>query len=255
MEKEACEFIAPSPTLRPAQRIELYNQQYWWRLVNILQEGFPLTVRLFGHTDFNEKIAIPYLVKYPPDTWSLCFLGSRLSRWVEEEYHAEDKQLVLDSTILDNAFFEIFFKRQWPGVDLTQLPVPGDISSLMDVTLHVQPWLSLFEFNYELLNFRHEMLQQSVGHWEENDFPKIESGKKFYFVLFRNEQQFVTWMQIPVTAYKILQLFKNGATVNNVCEWIETQDEATCEEAAANLQKWLQEWIVWHWLCINERTD
>lgn len=255
MEEESCELISPSPTLKPHQRIELYNQQYWWRLVNILQECFPLTVRLFGYKDFTEAIAVPYLVKYPPDTWSLAFLGAHLSQWVKEEYQGQDKQLVQDAVSLDYAFYTSFFENQSPGIDLTKLPIPGDISSLMNVNLFVQPWLHCFEFNYDLLSFRQQMLLQPVGHWEENDFPNIESGKK-YFVLYRNQYKHISWMELSSTAYKILQLFKNGTSVDNICEWIETQDDATCEEAALNLQKWLQEWIVWHWLCTpNETKD
>src|SRR4051812_44875922 len=66
MEQEACRYITPSATLLPAQRIQIYNQQYWWRLLSIMHELYPLVTRLFGHRDFNQTIAIPYLVKYPP---------------------------------------------------------------------------------------------------------------------------------------------------------------------------------------------
>lgn len=67
IEIEACDFIRPSPTLRPAQRIQIYNQQYWWRLLSSMHETFPLVTRLFGYHDFNKIIAIPYLVKFPPE--------------------------------------------------------------------------------------------------------------------------------------------------------------------------------------------
>jgi len=250
MEEEACDFISPSPTLRPAERIQLYNQQYWWRLVNTLQESFPLVVRLFGFKEFNEKIAVPYLVKYPPNTWSLNNLGNRLPQWVEEDYQEKDKQLIIDAAALDCGYYEAFFAAQWPGVNLSKLPNPGDISGLLDKTLYLQPGMALFELNYDLFNFRYEMVRQDVEYWEDNDFPKIDSEKKFYFILYRNTKNLISWKEISFTAYKILQLFKNGSTVDNVCEWIEKQDDTVCEEASANLQKWFQDWIVWHWLCV-----
>src|SRR4051794_31429096 len=59
MELEAAQHIAPSPTLRPSQRIQIYNQQYWWRLINVLHESNPMLVRLMGYLDFNRNIAIP----------------------------------------------------------------------------------------------------------------------------------------------------------------------------------------------------
>ena len=38
MEEEAKRFIVPRPKLRADERIQIYNQQYWWRLLNILQD-------------------------------------------------------------------------------------------------------------------------------------------------------------------------------------------------------------------------
>jgi hypothetical protein len=92
MREEAWDHIRPSPTLQPAQRIQIYNQQYWWRLVNTLQESFPLVTRLFGFHAFNFTIAMPFLLKYPPNDWTLNSLGDRLPRWIEEEYKADDRQ-------------------------------------------------------------------------------------------------------------------------------------------------------------------
>ena len=104
MEVEAAEHITPSPTLRSAQRIQIYNQQYWWRLLNTLHDIFPLTTRLFGYQDFNRTIGMPYLTKYPPCHWSLTLIGERLERWVEEDYHAGDKELVKNS--VKKSFFQ-----------------------------------------------------------------------------------------------------------------------------------------------------
>ncbi len=66
--EEAARYIIPTPNLRAHQRIQIYNQQYWWRLLKAMHESFPLVTRLFGYHAFNETIAIPYLYKYPQDS-------------------------------------------------------------------------------------------------------------------------------------------------------------------------------------------
>ena len=47
IEKEIEKYVAPSPTLKPFQRVQIYHQQYWWRLVKCMQQNFPMLVRLF----------------------------------------------------------------------------------------------------------------------------------------------------------------------------------------------------------------
>lgn len=131
MELEAYDFIKPSPTLRPAQRIQIYNQQYWWRLINHMHESFPLVIRLFGYHDFNRTIAIPYLVSYPPTHWSLNQLGDKLPQWVEEEYQADDKQLVYDAVRVDWAFSHSFVAAELEPIHGANLPREGDPSSLL----------------------------------------------------------------------------------------------------------------------------
>jgi hypothetical protein len=44
-------FVAPSPTLEPNERMRIYNQQYFWRLLNVLHKSYPFLTRLFGYTD------------------------------------------------------------------------------------------------------------------------------------------------------------------------------------------------------------
>ena len=127
MEEEAAEHILPSPTLRPSERIQIYNQQYWWRLLNAMHDLFPLVTRLFGHSDFNQSIGFPYLSKYPPRHWSLHLLGERLEQWVTEDYSAGDKELVLHACSVDWAFNHSFFAPAYPYLTEAELPSKGGI--------------------------------------------------------------------------------------------------------------------------------
>ena len=188
MEIEAANYIAPSPTLRPAQRIELYNQQYWWRLLNTMQEGFPLVTRLFGFYEFNHVIAVPYLVKYPPRHWSLSFLGDRLSRWATEEYTADDKSLIINAIELDWAFNFSFIAPELPS--LSQNELKDSSSTLLQTPLYTQPHLHLFALDCDLFPFRGEFLKQTPDYWVENDFPQLVWHEQLkHYALFRTHTQ------------------------------------------------------------------
>lgn len=251
MEEEACDFIAPSPTLRPAQRIQIYNQQYWWRLLNILQEAYPLVTRLFGYHDFNQSIAIPYLVKYPPNSWALNTLGDNLPKWVREDYHESDKTLVQDSIDLDTAFNLSFLTKNGTPVTMDKLPVKGDIASLLDVTLYLQPHVHLFEFNYDLFAFRVQFLNKDVDYWVHNDFPELPSDQK-YFVLFRTLCSDISWQDVSQAQFLLLKQFEKGCSIEKACDWLENQDEKIFEEASQHLHVWIQDWIIRQWLSFDK---
>jgi Putative DNA-binding domain len=250
IQQEACNFILPSPTLLPHQRIEIYNQQYWWRLMNALHEDYPLVTRLFGYCDFNQTIGVPYLTKYPPDHWSLNLMGKRIPQWIQEEYQEQDKQLVYDASLLDSAFIYSFSAKHLPPIDAAALPSNGDISTLMKEKICLQTHLQLLSFNYDLPQYRVEFLEKEPEYWIENDFPKLVKDKKYYFSLYRNAKNNIAWIELTYGQYSLLKHIQKGTTIEGACEWLETQEESICNEAMENLHLWFQEWILRKWLVI-----
>ena len=75
--------IASTPTLKPEERLGLYRQQYWWRLIEVMQDLFPTLVALLGHEEFNSLIAEPYLLSHVPKDWFISNIGSDLPEWLE----------------------------------------------------------------------------------------------------------------------------------------------------------------------------
>jgi Putative DNA-binding domain len=250
--EEAPDYICPSLTLRPDQRIQIYNQQYWWRLLNNMQESFPLVTRLFGYRDFNFHLAIPYLLKYPPCHWSLNSLGDLLPRWVEEEYQASDKKLVLDTSRIDVAFSQSFVAPLRQPLQVANLAENGDLTALLDYTLYLQPHLHLFELSSDLFSFRAEFLKKAPEHWVENDFPPLAKEGPYYFILFRNLSHDIAWSDISAAEFGLLRLFQQGSSVGMACEWLENQEQALVEAASQNLHRWFQAWVVRQWLTLEK---
>lgn len=248
MEEEASEHILPSPTLRPAQRIQIYNQQYWWRLLNTLHESFPLLTRLFGHFDFNRTIGIPYLAKYPPRHWSLSLLGDRLPQWLEEDYFADDKQLIINAAALDLAFSSSFLASAIEPIKVAQVSTEDAVAEVFNKPVYLQPFIHLFEFEYDLFKYRIDFLEQNPDHWVQNDFPVLDRSRTFHFALYRNKRNDISWKEISSGEYLILSMFQKGTSIDKVCEELEQLEPALYETAAQNLHIWFQEWTQREWL-------
>jgi hypothetical protein len=79
--RTARDYITPSATLRPDERLELYHRQYWYRLLESLDEDFPVLRRFLGRDRFWCLIE-DYLRAQPPRTPSLRHLGAGLAAFV-----------------------------------------------------------------------------------------------------------------------------------------------------------------------------
>lgn len=247
METEACKYIAPSPTLKPHQRIEIYNQQYWWRLLAILHDSFPLLTRLFGFTVFNMTIGMPYLEKYPPNHWSLSLLGSRICQWIEEEYHEEDKQFILDAALIDWTYESNLLIAESPPLSLAKDNKEASVN-LLTLPLALQKHVNLLKMDYDLLSFRDIFIKEKGDHWIDNDFPELQGGKTFYYTIYRNHNHTMSWKEISFAEYALLSEFKNGATIEEACEKLEKKQPFLLDEASKKIHIWFQEWAIRKWL-------
>lgn len=246
MSVEAGNYIAPSRALSAAARIEIYNQQYWWRLLSVMQENFPTLTRLFGFYDFNELIAVPYLVKYPPHHWSLNTLGDYLPQWIDEEYHAKDKTLVKNAALMDWAYIASFVAAKEEGINPDQLAATGDFSIYLDWQLSLQPSVYLFEFPYDLFQFRFEFGKHDPDYWVEHDFPSlVHHEEPLHFLLYRNRFNQIVVDTISNSEFQLLQRFEKGTSIDATCQWLEEQpaDSKIVQEASENLHLWIQRWI------------
>ncbi len=248
---EADIYIAPGPTLRPHQRMEIYNQQYWWRLLNHLHTNFPLLIRLLGYRTFNALIGVPFLTDCPPKHWSLVTLGEQLAQWILKSYKRSDKLLMHEGAALDYAFTASFVATSIPAPDFVALAAIDGGNHLLQSTLFLQPHIHLFSWKYDLLAFRDAILKQPVEYWQKHRLPRLPLGKLQRFVIYRNFQNQIAWRHISEAEFFLLKLLKNGTTLQDGCDCIENERSDLYADTAENLPTWIQNWASAKWLFLD----
>lgn len=232
-EKEIEKWITCGPHLNAAQRMGIYHQQFWFRLLNLLHEVFPSLVRLFGYRDFNEQIAEKYLLSYFPNHWSLSQAVRKLPQWIREEYHEEDKLLVLQMAEIDEAYDRIVQAKKKKALQ--------GIPLVLEKKIHLQPTIELFELDGDFFSFRKALLEKNPDQWLELPFPKIDwSQKRWAFLWFVNSQYFCE--EISEEEYLLLKAFQRGATIETACERIEGRKVET------KVGSWFQFWAQKQWI-------
>jgi hypothetical protein len=60
--------------VQPEERLELYHRQYWYRLLDSIEEDFPALRLLLGRAPF-WRLVEEYLLAAPPTSFTLRHLG------------------------------------------------------------------------------------------------------------------------------------------------------------------------------------
>src|SRR5580700_11074361 len=76
-EEIAASYISPNARLSSFERLEIYNRQYWFRLISAVSEDFPTLNALLGSRCF-EPLMLAYLHRNPSTSWTLRDLGAKL---------------------------------------------------------------------------------------------------------------------------------------------------------------------------------
>src|SRR5437660_780883 len=77
-------FIKPNDRLTPFQRLEIYNRQYWFRLIDCLYDDYPGLLGVLGQRRFS-RVVQAYLDRNPSRSYTLRNLGSRLEQFLIDE--------------------------------------------------------------------------------------------------------------------------------------------------------------------------
>src|SRR5277367_6509665 len=229
--------IASSPQLKSEERIGIYHQQYWWRLISIMQELYPSLVHLFGYEEFNRLIAEPYLLDCPPQDWFLSRIGSNIPDWLKKNYQEKNASLVLELASLDLAYERLIFTEILPKID------PNTLHKADSEILYLQPFVMLFEFDVDFFTFRTKLLEHPPIYWQTHDLPQIKKKRKnASFVLFRkNEKDF--YEEISKARFALLSCFQEGAKLIDLTEQLTACD---------NIIEWFQMISSRDWLSFSK---
>ena len=76
----AAGYIKPNSHLTSFERLEIYNRQYWFRVIAAVEEDFPALNAVLGQEMF-DALTLAYLRESPSTSFSLRNLGARLPAW------------------------------------------------------------------------------------------------------------------------------------------------------------------------------
>jgi hypothetical protein len=263
MTRVAASFIKPNERLTSLERIEIYNRQYWYRLLDCLWDDYPGLRAILGLKKF-EKLRIAYLDRYPSKSYTLRNLGSRLVQFLQEEpaLAKPHQKLCLDMARFEWAQVVAFDGEAKPPLSVDDL-LGKDPAKL---TIALQPYITLMRMDYPLDDFVLAVKKQdSAMRGEASNAVEanrdIERAKKIrlpkpktiHLAVHRHQDDLYYKRQEPV-AFDILTRLRDGATIDQACAAALPVDDQSETDWAAMVQKWFADWMELGWICKRAGT-
>jgi hypothetical protein len=259
MSSFASTFIKPSEQMTSLQRLEVYNQQYWYRLLDSLRDDFPGLLSVLGDERFTELL-VAYLTKYPSRHFNLRNLGDRLETFVKEDndlFKKQDKKLILDVISFEWSEIQAFDAEKRPDLDLEKY------SSLArtDPKLELQPYVFILSLDYAVDEFllqrrkfadsRTVVTARRVGHQSKSAHLSKPKKQKTYVVIHRQNNS-VYYKRINIVEYKVLAAIKAGASITEACAAVRAKDLEWAygsSETVGSLGESFSDWTRLGWFC------
>jgi hypothetical protein len=248
-------YIKPNELLSSFDRLEIYNRQYWFRVIGAVAEDFPALNAVLGETIF-DRLILAYLRENPSSSFTLRNLGSKLPQWLEAhpEFAPRRHDLVLDVARLEWAYVEAF-----DSADVLPLTA-SDFSDLgAESKLFLQPHLQLLDLRYpvdELVLAVHretapsDMMSNAASERKHVDRVRLPRMRRsaVRLAVHRYESS-VYYRRIDHEAFQLLSALQRGAPLGVALESAFAGSTLGPEEQAAKIQEYFSHASELGWLC------
>ena len=257
MAKYAAGFIKPNDRLTSFERLEIYNRQYWWRLMASLAEDFPGLQAILGNQRF-ESLCKAYLTGRPSRSFTLRNLGRDLEPWLKNnpKWAGSKQSIALDMVRLEWADIEAFDGAAEPPLR------PAEIakSSGGNLQLKLQPYVRLLKFKYpvdslvlEIKRFNDDTEFLSNTFRERRKRKRVSSvarlKPKTIFLAVHRIDDSVYFRRLAASEYELLLAIQKGKTLGQAVSQVFGKRAKSSAADPAQVTEWFRNWSDLGWFC------
>ena len=257
MRAYASRFIKPNDRLTSFERLEIYNRQYWFRLLSSMIEDFPGLRAVLGDKRF-EAMSKAYLVDCPSRSFTLRNLGARLEGWLRKhpKWAGPKQPLAIDIARLEWADIEAFDGKAEAALRTKDLT--AEAGAKLKLTL--QPYVRLLDLKYPvddlLLDVRKEVEDTdfaSNAFQERHKRKRVQAVAKLkpanIFLAVHRVDDSVYFRRIAREEFVILSALRDGKALGRAIDAAFRKSKVPAQERATSVQQWFLNWSALGWFC------
>lgn len=241
--------IHPSSKLSANDRIRVYADAYYGRLIDCLADEFAVLARAMGEETFNE-FAFEYLQNYPSRSYTLAVLGSQFPIFLEQNRPDRDPANPDEQPAVDWPDFMIGLARlEWtiaevfdaPGVEGEPILSVDDLKNIppaawADAKLEPVVCLRLLSAKYPVNAYFSAVKAAGEGNEVVMPAPADE-----YVAIFRRDY-IVRRFGLSLPQFELLEALQQGAGMMQAIEAAGDATDMSDDDFAASLGLWFEAW-------------
>lgn len=259
MREEAEAIIKPNERLTSFQRLEIYNRQYWFRILGSFRDDFPGLRAVLGDRRF-QQLAQAYLRDCPSRSHTLRNLGDRLEAWLiaNPKHAGSHLPLALDMLKLEWANIEAFDAAELSPLTSDDLLDMGKGAS--SIKLRLQPYLKLIAVQYPVDDIRlavkdgvtwtpaaSNAVRPHRGKVVKHDFSGIEP-QPIHIAVHRQENT-IYYKRLDAEACRMLHALGLGCSLLQSIKLAFKDSYMPVEDRASYARDAFAHWTALGWLC------
>lgn len=253
---KAADYVKPNDRLTARERLEIYNRQYWFRILDAMYDDFPGLRAIIGDEIFH-RLSRAYLTDHPSQSFTMRDLGFALESWLRRRpgYTAGKHALALDMVRLEWAHIVAF---DGPA----DKPLgPEDLLELGPrLRMGLQPYISLLDVHYAVDDLRIAISRDSDPHATTSN-AVVEHKRRAtrrrsaqrdaasIFIAVHRVDDSVYYRRLEPEEYRILSSFQRGEAIGKALEAGFAGSRLSAEDYQARIATWFAVWAELGWLC------
>ena len=257
MKTVAAEFIKPNSRVTSFERLEVYNRQYWFRVLDCLYDDYPGLRAILGERKFS-RFAVRYMEVFPSASFTLRNLGRHLEEFIRDEpqFTRPRQAQCIDMARLEWAHVEAFDEGAERPVTVDDLL--GKEPS--KIRLRLQPHLRLLELDYPvddvLLSLKEDHglrgdAGNALGKARARTRAKVTRllrSKKVFLAVHRHDRS-VYYKRLELAQHALLKAIESGKSLEAACVKVFSTVGKSEPVDPQSIQTWFQDWsaLGWFW--------
>jgi len=251
-------IIAPNSCLSAFERLEIYNRQYWFRILGALAEDFPAVRAVLGAKRF-DALSVSYLSAHPSRSFTLRNLGSHLPDWLERHPQQAGRRhrLALDVARVEWAFVEAFDSAEREPLTVEQITILDG-----DSRLALQPHLQLIALSFPVDDLVLELHQRQKRQTSEASVKREdEEERPVELPRLRPRPTWLAAHRVDLSVYyrrlereefQMLSALRQGVTLARAIELGFVNSRIPAKRQSQKVQQWFGTWAELGWICAPE---
>jgi hypothetical protein len=217
------------------ERVDIYANAYFYRLLDCLGEDFPTTLAVVG-TDNFAALVKEYLLEHPPTEPSILYAGLYLADFLNDHPFAERWPFIADLARLERAVLDVFHAADAPALSLETLhAVPSEEWPALKLRTHLA--VEIVHSEWRIADVLHTVEQGRE--WTD---PEHEEAS----VLVWRQNALINYRNLEPVERDALVIVAKGASFAAVCEAVAAGAEESNRVAVIGqlMARWLADGII-----------